>query len=253
MSERIICQFSCGAASAVATKLILAQFGETRDVLIVNAFIKEEHEDNRRFLADCEKWFGREITVLRNEKFGASTIEVFTRKRYLKGMRGAPCSKELKRDLLDTFRRPDDVIVLGYTVEEQDRYDDFIDRHNDIKVLVPLIERGLTKGDCLGMLENAGIEMPAMYRLGYDNANCIGCVKGGMGYWNKVRRDFPERFEQVAAIEEAIGPSAYLFRDRDTNERFGLRQLPADAGRHDEPLPSCSFFCQIAEQEFATS
>jgi len=152
MSNRIVCQFSCGAASAVATKLVLAQFGETREVLIVNAFIKEEHEDNRRFLADCEKWFDRPITVVRNEKYGASTIEVFTRKRYLKGMRGAPCSKELKRDLLDGFRQPNDAIVLGYTIEEQDRYDSFVDRHNDIKVLVPLIERGLTKGDCIGML-----------------------------------------------------------------------------------------------------
>ena len=93
--------------------------------------------------------------------------------------------------------------------------------------------------------------MPAMYRLGYDNANCIGCVKGGAGYWNKIRRDFPERFEQIAAIEEAIGPSAYLFRDRDTNERYSLRDLDPLSGRHDEPLPSCSFFCEIAEQEIA--
>jgi hypothetical protein len=249
--NRIVCQFSCGAASAVATKLILAEFGATREILIVNAFIQEEHEDNRRFLADCEKWFGREITVLRDEKYGASTLEVFRRKRYLKGQRGAPCSKQLKRDLLDSFRQPDDAMVLGYTVEEQNRYDDFIDRNNGIDLMVPLIDRGLTKGDCLGMLERAGIEMPAMYRLGYDNANCIGCVKGGLGYWNKIRRDFPERFEEIAMIEEAIGPSAYLFRDRDTNERFSLRQLDPLAGRHDEPLPACSFFCEIAEQEIA--
>jgi hypothetical protein len=249
--NRIVCQFSCGAASAVATKLILAEFGATREILIVNAFIQEEHEDNRRFLADCEKWFGREITVLRDEKYGASTLEVFRRKRYLKGLRGAPCSKQLKRDLLDSFRQPDDAIVLGYTVEEQNRYDDFIDRNNGIDLMVPLIERGLTKSDCLGMLERAGIEMPVMYRLGYDNANCIGCVKGGLGYWNKIRRDFPERFEEIAVIEETIGPSAYLFRDRDTNERFSLRQLDPSAGRHDEPLPACSFFCEIAEQEIA--
>ncbi|MEK6290818.1 MAG: hypothetical protein V4793_05405 [Paraburkholderia tropica] len=247
---RIVCQFSCGAASAVATKLILARYGDTRDVQIVNAFIKEEHEDNRRFLADCQEWFGRQITVLRDEKYGASATEVFRRKRYLRGLRGAPCSKALKRDLLDAFRHPTDVVVLGFTVDEQDRYDDFLDHHPQISVLVPLIERGLTKADCLGALDRAGIEMPMMYRLGYDNANCIGCVKGGMGYWNKVRRDFPERFEEIATIEESIGPSAYLFRDRAANERFSLRQLPPDAGRHDEPMPSCSFFCEIAVQEF---
>ena len=49
--SRMVCRFSCGAASAVATKLILAAY-PPEDVVIVNAFIKEEHEDNRRFLAD---------------------------------------------------------------------------------------------------------------------------------------------------------------------------------------------------------
>ena len=74
MSEasRIVCQFSCGAASAVATKLTLAEFGATREVRIVNAFIVEEHQDNRRFLVDCERWFGRPVDVLRNERFGSS-------------------------------------------------------------------------------------------------------------------------------------------------------------------------------------
>ena len=83
--SRIVCQFSCGAASAVATKLALAQYGKTRDVQIINAFIKQEHEDNRRFLTDCETWFGRKVTVLRDEQYGASTVEVFRRRQFMKG------------------------------------------------------------------------------------------------------------------------------------------------------------------------
>ena len=75
--SRIVCQFSCGAASAVATKLALAQYGGTRDVQIVNAFIKQEHEDNRRFLADCETWFTKSIVQLREQKFGGDIIKVF--------------------------------------------------------------------------------------------------------------------------------------------------------------------------------
>lgn len=49
---RYVCQFSCGAASAVATKLTLA---EHDDVLIVNAFIKEEHADN--LSSRSRRWF----------------------------------------------------------------------------------------------------------------------------------------------------------------------------------------------------
>ncbi|MEN9492837.1 MAG: hypothetical protein RJA63_3286 [Pseudomonadota bacterium] len=247
--SRLVCQFSCGAASAVATKLMLAEAPER--VAIVNAFISEEHPDNRRFLADCERWFGRAVTVLRDEKYGASTLEVFRRERYLNGRAGAPCTRALKRKLLDKFRQPGDVMVLGFDADEADRLDDFRERFPDVPVRAPLIERSLGKADCLGLLERAGIELPAMYRLGFNNANCIGCVKGGMGYWNHVRKTFHERFAQVAAVEREIGPSAYLFRDRATGVRFGLDALPPDAGRHDEILPDCGLFCEAALHEVA--
>jgi hypothetical protein len=235
--SRVVCRFSCGAASAVATKLAIAQHLE---VWIVNAFIVQEHPDNRRFLTDCERWFGQAITVVQDEKYGASTVEVFRRKRFMRSQHGAPCSKILKRELLDKWSHPDDVPVVGFTVEEADRFEDFREHHPT--ALAPLIERGLSKADCLAMIERAGIELPAMYRLGYSNANCIGCVKGGEGYWNKIRRDFPEQFEEMAQMQEQIGPGAYLFRDRSTNERFSLRDLDPKAGRHNEPSPECSFF-----------
>lgn len=81
---RILCQFSCGAASAVAAKLALADYGSTYDVRIIDAFLANEQEHNRRFLADCEVWFGRLITVMRDSKYGADIIEVFRRERYVK-------------------------------------------------------------------------------------------------------------------------------------------------------------------------
>lgn len=119
---RLVCQFSCGAASAVATKLILSEFPVDR-VLIVNAFVAEEHPDNRRFLDDCQEWFGHPVTVLRDEKFGASTKGVWIKKRFMKGLRGAPCSEKLKRDVLETVALADDISVLGFTCEEEDRFD----------------------------------------------------------------------------------------------------------------------------------
>lgn len=176
---RIVCQFSCGAASAVATKLTLAEHGER--ALIVNAFIEEEHPDNRRFAADCERWFGRPIENLRDTKYDASAIKVFESVGYIKGPRGAACTTRIKRGLLHTFEQPGDVLVLGYTAEEQDRLDDWKESWPDRPIIAPLIDRGLTKEDCKAMVLRAGIALPMMYRLGYANANCIGCVKGGWG------------------------------------------------------------------------
>ena len=249
---RMVCQFSCGAASAVATKLILAAHAP-EDVMIVNAFLKEEHSDNRRFFADCEKWFAHPIITVQNEDYGASTDEVWQRKRFIKGLRGAPCSLELKRKPLAKLSLPDDVAVLGFTREEWDRFDTICERFPNEKFRAPLIEKNLGKDDCLAMVERAGIELPMMYRLGYDNANCIGCPKGGQAYWQNIREDFPERFYTIQEIQEGIGPGANFLRFRSgprEGERMALRDLPTGRGdMKEEPNFSCSFYCQLSEQE----
>lgn len=254
--SRIVCQFSCGAASAVATKLALAQYGER--VVIVNAFIKEEHSDNRRFAGDCEKWFGREICNLQDTKYDASAIKVFETVGYIKGPKGAACTSRIKRGLLRTFEQPGDVLVIGYTAEEQWRLDDWIEHWPNRPIIAPLIDRGLTKEDCKAMVLRAGILLPHMYELGYDNANCIGCVKGGLGYWRAIREDFPKQFERVAQAEEKVaalhGDEAYILRHRSgplNGKRFPLRELPAGKADRGEPLPSCGLFCEMAESEYA--
>lgn len=244
MPRRRIVHFSCGAASAVAAKLTIAK---DHDAVVVNVFIAEEHPDNRRFLEDVQRWLGSPITVLRDEKYGASAYEVFRRNRYTRGRFGAPCTRALKRDVLDRFQTPRDVPVLGFTTEEQERADKFLDTHAGVGEF-PLIEAGINKAECLSLIERAGILLPEMYRLGYNNANCIGCVKGGAGYWNKVRRDFPERYEEMARIEDAIGESSYLMRDRNTGARISLRQLDPLAGRHDVTVPECGLVCETVDR-----
>lgn len=67
--------------------------------------------------------------------------------------------------------------MLGYTVEEQGRVEEFRDAFPDLEISCPLIVRGLSKADCLAMIQDAGIALPAMYLLGYNNNNCVGCVK----------------------------------------------------------------------------
>lgn len=254
-----LCRFSCGAASAVATKLTLAAHVPL-EVEIVNVFIKEEHEDNRRFLADCVAWFQHDITVLRDHKYNASTDEIWRRKRFMVGMRNAPCSVHLKHDLLDEIAEESQagqpgsfewINVFGFTSEEVDRFDRFRNNHPSWICEAPLIDQNLSKSDCLAIIDRAGIQLPITYRMGYDNANCIGCPKGGQNYWQAIRADFPERFAQVQAIQDEIGPGAYFLRFRSgprKNERMPLSELPSGRGNMaDEPSFSCSFFCEMAE------
>lgn len=260
---RVVAWFSCGAASAVATKLALAKWP---DAVIVRCGIAEEHPDNERFMRECSEWFGAAITVLTNRTYipgdpdnpGALTaptaasygsiFEVFRKERYLVGPSGAHCTKKLKKALREAFERPTDLQVFGYTCEEQERVDRFIDANPLVRMVNPLIDANVTKADCLALLERQGIALPMMYRLGYANNNCVGCVKGGVGYWNKIRVDFPEAFERMAQMEEYLGRSINRVSINGKRERVTLRQLPPDAGDFDGEQPSdCGPFCLMAE------
>ena len=54
--------------------------------------------------------------------------------------------------------------------------------------------------------------MPKMYKLGYSHNNCVGCVKGGNGYWNRIRIDFPDVFKKMSKIERDIGVTILKYR-----------------------------------------
>ncbi|WP_434771826.1 hypothetical protein [Pseudomonas entomophila] len=101
------------------------------------------------------------------------------------------------------------------------------------------------------MIQRAGIELLLMYRIGYENANCIGYVKGGEGYFRAIREDFPEQFEALCVIQDDLGSGSYLFRNRTTNVCFSLRDLGDGPARRNEKLPAYSFCCELAEAEIA--
>ncbi len=119
--SRIISWFSCGAASAVATKLAIADNEGKLPLTIAYTEVIEEHPDNKRFLLECQEWFGQEVLVLRNEKYNASIYEVFRRGQFLKGPHGAACTGLLKKRVRTEFEKPDDIQVFGYTAEETAR------------------------------------------------------------------------------------------------------------------------------------
>jgi len=247
---RVVCWFSCGAASAVAAKLALAHLG-AEDIAIVRIHVANEHSDNARFAADCERWFGRPIVIMQSSRY-ASAWEVWEKRRFLVGPQGAPCTTEMKKAVRWEFEKDwnPDAQVFGYTAEERDRAARFRKQNPDVRLVTPLIDAGLTKADCLAMVERAGITLPTMYALGYQNNNCIGCVKGGPGYWNKIRRDFPDVFARMAALERDIGHAVCKDTTGDRAPVF-LDELPVGMGRHDETVPDCSLLCAMAEQDIA--
>lgn len=241
---RTLVWFSAGAASAVAAKLTLAVEPEA---IIYYIDPGSEHEDSRRFLDDAEAWFGHPIIRLKSDRY-ADTWDVWEKRRFLVGPTGALCTAELKKRLRYQVQLPDDRQVFGYTADkkEQARAARFRNENPGVELVTPLIEKGLTKEDCLAIVDRAGLELPAMYRLGYRNNNCVGCVKGGMGYWNKIRVDFPAVYDRMALLERDIGHSI----NKDDGGPVWLDEMAPDRGDYpNEPAPDCSLLCAIAEDE----
>jgi hypothetical protein len=244
--QRVLAWFSCGDASAIAAKLACEKYGEQCEVLYCDTFAYE-HPDNRRFFSDVQKWLGREIKVLRSEQY-TDIYDVFEKTRWLVGIGGARCTTELKKVVRKTYQRPDDIHVFGFTADENHRVVRFRNENPELFAEFPLIDNNVSKVECHARVREAGIEIPAMYKLGYKNNNCIGCVKGQAGYWNKIRRDFPEAFERMAKTERklnaAICKKEGITDGKRWRKRVFLDELPPDAGRYTaEPDIECGVLC----------
>jgi 3'-phosphoadenosine 5'-phosphosulfate sulfotransferase (PAPS reductase)/FAD synthetase len=241
--DRTICWFSAGAASAVATKLTLKEVRAE----VVYCDTGSEHPDNERFIADCEKWFGQSIVRIKSEKY-SSTWDVWEKRRYLAGVDGALCTTELKKIPRFAYQRPFDEHVFGYTADKRDltRFINFKNNFPELTVYAPLIERGLDKANCLAVVQSAGIVLPVVYGLGFQNNNCLPCSKAtSPDYWSLVRMHFPEKFERMAKLSREL--NVRLCRIK--NERRFIDEIPADWPTTNPIAPACDFMCQVASDD----
>jgi len=238
-NTKTISWFSAGVSSAVATKLAIEQIDQ-----IIYTHIDDQHPDTLRFVKECEAWFGKPVEIIQspyknvnNALLGAGGDG------YVNGPHGAPCTRLLKRRVRKEWElEQSDKLryIWGMDVNETHRIDGLISAMPQQDHIFPLVEQGITKGDAHKILKASHIKRPMMYELGYQNNNCIGCVKGGMGYWNQIRRDFPEVFKARAEIERRIGGTCI--------KGVYLDELDENRGRFEEPIcDECGIFCELME------
>ena len=239
-APRTLAWFSCGAASAVAAKL-------TPDAIPVYCATGAEHPLNKVFMADCEKWMSRKVTVIKSDEY-ADTWDVWQKTRWLAGISGARCTTELKVGPRLTFQRPDDTHVFGYTADapDVDRAKRLKENYPELKLMFPLIQRGLKKDACLAIIKSAGIALPPMYEMGFQNNTCIPCVKAtSPDYWALVRKQFPTQFERMAKLSRELD----VRLSRIKGERIFIDEIPDDQPTTNPIAPSCDFLCHLIESE----
>lgn len=267
---------SGGVTSAVAVKIALDLFGKDNCRLVfIDTF--NEDEDTYRFIENCEEWYGKKVEVITaiGDKF-KNIEDVWMEYNSLNIAIGAKCSSTLKRDVRESWQRGNKNIkrhVFGFDISEPRRARAMRLNNPHIDPVFPLLMYGYSKEDCIKIVEDQGILVPRMYYLGFNNNNCFktGCVQGGVGYWQKIQREFPEKFNKMAEVEHKLtnrkGKPVTMLRTNITKsnkERYPLflkphpdyPELPLfknQKGREPKPLMECNGFCGVNDLEARSS
>lgn len=210
MNKKVICWWSGGVTSAVACKIAIDLFGLERcTILMIDT--KNEDDDTYRFKRDCEQWYRKGIETISAipDRYG-SIQDVWRKYLSLNVAHGAICSTELKREVRIRWQKENEysaqVFGFEFTKKEMNRALAMSINYPDSLPIYPLLMMGWDKTKCIEIITEAGISIPNSYKSGLRNNNCFKtlCVQGGVGYWQKAKRDFPEKFNAMAVMEHEL-------------------------------------------------
>ncbi len=210
-NNKIVCWWSGGITSAVACKIAIDIYGvDNCRVIMIDT--QNEHQDTYRFKSDCEKWYRLPIEIITGigEKY-SNIFDVWRTYKSLNTATGAICSSELKRMVREKWEKENrfkhQVFGFEFDKKEMNRALSMTLNHGArTKAIYPLLLMGYDKKDCIRIVAEQGIEIPLMYKLGFQNNNCFGtgCIQGGIGYWQKMQREFPNKFEVMADLKHEL-------------------------------------------------
>jgi 3'-phosphoadenosine 5'-phosphosulfate sulfotransferase (PAPS reductase)/FAD synthetase len=264
---KIVSWWSGGVTSAVTCKICIDLFG-IENVAIIFIDTCNEDDDTYRFKLDCESWYGAKIeTISGVEKYG-SIQDVWRKYMSLNVATGAICSTKLKREVREDWEKKNEYTyqAFGFELSESKRALSMTKNYPNAKAIYPLLLYGYSKDDCIKIIRDTGISVPRMYELGFRNNNCFktGCVQGGIGYWQKMKREYPDKFNTMASMEHELtnrkGKPVTMLKDQSNdaknsdNWQVFLKKHPdypnlkcIDDMRECkvEPLFECNGFCGI--------
>lgn len=206
--------YSSGITSWASAKRIIDEHG-TEDVVLVFADTKIEDEDNYRFLYESAERRGVPLEIIAD---GRDPWEIMYDERLIGNSRFDPCSKILKRKLLDKWRtehcKPEiTTTIIGLNWDEINRVERAKERAIPWPVEAPLCQPPyLSKKNCEEWARREGMEPPRLYAMGFSHANCGGfCIKAGQASFAKLLHNFPERYAYHEKKEQDM--QAYLGTD----------------------------------------
>ena len=223
--RRIVVGFSGGLTSAWCAGWALRTYPKDEVVLLWHD-VKEEHPDTVRFVHEMAAALDMPVTEWSD---GRSVTQLFRDEAYLGNNQNAMCSRILKqipgsKYIAAAIECGYEVVkVVGMSAKEPDRVANQAAKavNGGFTVRFPMIETGTTKQQATDWVLSMGVKPSAIYCWS-EHANCVGCVKGGMAYWQAVAKNAPDVYAQRIALEEEFGHGILRGGDR---EHYLLKDL----------------------------
>lgn len=250
--KRII-MFSGGIGSWACAKAVAAKHG-TGDMVLLFADVLMEDEDLYRFLKEASADIGVPITTISD---GRTPWEVFEKVRFIGNSRVDPCSRILKRELMNKWRSDNchtsSITYFGIDWTESHRLDDARERHAPWICEAPLCEPPYkTKAEYIEDLIKCGIQPPRLYGMGFGHNNCGGfCCKAGHAHFRLLLEKMPERYAWHEAQEERLrelGIKGTILRSRKNKKTtpITLKQFRAMCGNNQDEKDDLAAGCGCA-------
>lgn len=241
MKKKLLISFSGGRTSAYMTKLLLDNYQNEYEMIIVFANTGKEREETFDFILECEKQFGFKtiwIEAVTNPIHGKGvtakvvTYETASRngepfeasiaKHGIPSVKAPHCTRELKRYAIRNYAKSigwkDYWTAIGYRVDEIDRVPP---DHVKQKILMPLIsyQHGITKNDVNKFWSQQNFDL----KLKTYEGNCDLCYKKSFRKLMTLIKENPtmsdwwlemeNKYDQfVPATKRNLKPPIHFFR-----------------------------------------
>jgi 3'-phosphoadenosine 5'-phosphosulfate sulfotransferase (PAPS reductase)/FAD synthetase len=237
MTERHVLGLSGGRDSAALAVLMR----QTRPDLKVEYFFTDtgkELPEVYEFLGRLEGFLGSPIRRLNPDRDFDFWLREYN--NFLPSPRTRWCTRQLKLRPFEKWIRPDldaGCIVYSYVAIRSDESNrqGLEATHANLRIVMPLRERGIDKAGVVELLDAAGMGLPDYYRW-RSRSGCTFCFFQQKIEWVNLMIEHPEAFEEAKRYEKnAIDHgSPFTWSDRESLEELAKPDRVAQIKREHE-------------------
>ena len=257
--QQLIVNDSGGLCSFWTLHRVIERYGKS-NVTRLFADTLMEDEGLYEFLNESTRYHGVPLTVISD---GRDPWQLFEDEDMMGNSRVSRCSKVLKQELMDKWRRANcyemsTTIFVGLDWTEGHRLERMRAALPGWRIEAPMMWEPIwDKGRMMCELAKTGITLPRLYAMGFPHNNCGGfCVKAGQAHFAHLLRKKPGRFKyhelREQAFRDRIGKDVSIMKDRSggITSTLTLRQLreKIEAGKTYDELEWGGCGCSVEYQ-----